>query len=412
MAIHRPASLLRRCAVPVPGLPLLLPLVILAILAILLPRGLARRLPLQDSDLVLVRGTCTSRLDLAHATGRAARTNSTSLRAVYVLEDETQAQELQQRFGAPLNETYLAWPDRPDPKKPGDTRVALAPWLAHRALGESYKWLLYGDDDTFFFVENVKALLQEYDPDLPYIVTDALWHKRKRNLMEAPRCLPCHLSLAYRQAVSERPDRDPGALAAPPPRGGGAGGGGGGSGGSSSQSVAVAPVPPPGCPCTPQLACDFTLNMTGKRKAARSRTRPLVWSPESKMWGFPPDYPTACDYPHFHGGSGVLISVGAMRQVPYSAALSCFYDDVRKRFARPESLKERAHGDRMTSLCFWLHGVAPTDPGLSLSKHEATYIGGRVMDARTANLGSIEKAIKGELPNPSHLWVRGVIKSE
>lgn len=27
-------------------------------------------------------------------------------------------------------------------------RAALVPYLAHKALGDSYKWLLYGDDDT------------------------------------------------------------------------------------------------------------------------------------------------------------------------------------------------------------------------------------------------------------------------
>lgn len=28
-----------------------------------------------------------------------------------------------------------------------------------------------------------------------------------------------------------------------------------------------------------------------------------------------------------------------------------------------------AHGDRLTSRCFWQHGLAITDPGLALTKH-------------------------------------------
>lgn len=36
----------------------------------------------------------------------------------------------------------------------GDTRAAMAPLLAHRAFGPSgYSWMLYGDDDTLFFVQ-------------------------------------------------------------------------------------------------------------------------------------------------------------------------------------------------------------------------------------------------------------------
>ncbi|GIM05744.1 hypothetical protein Vretimale_10220 [Volvox reticuliferus] len=130
-------------------IPRLFSLLFLVLLLRLPQRPHAWRRPLHDADLVIVRGTCTSRLDLAHATGRAARRiNTTDLRIVYVLDDADTAQQLQQRFGSSLNETYLHWPDRPDPKKPGDTRVAMAPWLAHNALGESYKWFLYGDDGT------------------------------------------------------------------------------------------------------------------------------------------------------------------------------------------------------------------------------------------------------------------------
>lgn len=31
--------------------------------------------------------------------------------------------------------------------------------------------MLYGDDDTLFFIDSVSELLQDFDPSLPYIIT-------------------------------------------------------------------------------------------------------------------------------------------------------------------------------------------------------------------------------------------------
>ena len=54
----------------------------------------------------------------------------------------------------------------------GDTRAALAPFLAYRDVPDKdFKWLFYGDDDTLFFVEAAKSLLNSYDPSLPYFIT-------------------------------------------------------------------------------------------------------------------------------------------------------------------------------------------------------------------------------------------------
>ena len=52
----------------------------------------------------------------------------------------------------------------------------MAPFLAHKALGPSYKWLLYGDDDTQFFVDGVLRLVQDFDPDVPWFITDECLH--------------------------------------------------------------------------------------------------------------------------------------------------------------------------------------------------------------------------------------------
>eukprot|EP00198_Chlamydomonas_reinhardtii_P013108 XP_001702445.1 predicted protein [Chlamydomonas reinhardtii] len=365
-----------------------LALTVLLLCSILRDAAGSRRPALRDEDLVLVRATCEKRLDLAHATARAGRPSS-ALRVVYVVDTPALAARLNGHVAREprLNETYLSWPDRPDPRKPGDSRVAMAPWLSHKALGGGgYKWLLYGDDDTYFFLDSVRELLRDYDPDLPYVVTDVLWHKRKRYLSEAPRCLPCHVEPAYVEKAKMRPDKDP------PKR----------PAGAPSLQFHQPPIPPPGCPCTPELACEFTLNVTGGRQAL-TKPIPRKWSPETKYWGFPEGYPSKCDYPHFHGGSGVLVSVGAMRKVSYEAALECYYDDTDKLTAKPGSLKADAHGDRMTSLCFWMNGVALTDPGLGLSQHEHMNQAGHVFDSRAGSIGALERALKEPL-SEAWLW--------
>ena len=40
-----------------------------------------------------------------------------------------------------------------------------------QVFGDSYKWLLYGDDDTMFFIDGVLALVQNLDADVPYFIT-------------------------------------------------------------------------------------------------------------------------------------------------------------------------------------------------------------------------------------------------
>ena len=40
--------------------------------------------------------------------------------------------------------------------QPGDLRAAMAPFIAAKAAGpENFKWMMFGDDDTVFFVDNV-----------------------------------------------------------------------------------------------------------------------------------------------------------------------------------------------------------------------------------------------------------------
>lgn len=45
------------------------------------------------------------------------------------------------------------------------------PFIAHKQLGDSYKWLLYGDDDTVWFMDGVLKFLEDLDPDMPYFIS-------------------------------------------------------------------------------------------------------------------------------------------------------------------------------------------------------------------------------------------------
>ena len=67
-----------------------------------------------------------------------------------------------------------------------------------RHYGDSYKWLLYGDDDTLFFPHALKHTLQDLDPNVPYFLTGAV-------LLVLP-CQPQQLleQAAAPSSVSER----------------------------------------------------------------------------------------------------------------------------------------------------------------------------------------------------------------
>ena len=55
-------------------------------------------------------------------------------------------------------------------------------WLGLQDFHGDYKWMLFGHDDTFFFVNNVLELLQDFDSDLPYVISGmASWHNLFRD---------------------------------------------------------------------------------------------------------------------------------------------------------------------------------------------------------------------------------------
>lgn len=71
------------------------------------------------------------------------------------------------------NETWTWYPDdfRTRSFYSGDSRAGLAPWLAYKELGDSFQWMLYGDDDTVFFLEGVEDVVKDLDPNMPYVIT-------------------------------------------------------------------------------------------------------------------------------------------------------------------------------------------------------------------------------------------------
>lgn len=64
-----------------------------------------------------------------------------------------------------------------------------------QAFGNSFKWLLFGDEDTVFFVDNALELLQDFDPSMPYIITGNMLPVAKEfpRALSASRCMQVHL---------------------------------------------------------------------------------------------------------------------------------------------------------------------------------------------------------------------------
>lgn len=55
-------------------------------------------------------------------------------------------------------------------------RACMAPFIANNTAGiESYKWMLFGDDDTVFYVDNILRMLETLDHTMPYILSDHIW---------------------------------------------------------------------------------------------------------------------------------------------------------------------------------------------------------------------------------------------
>jgi hypothetical protein len=82
------------------------------------------------------------------------------------------------RPGQALPPAVQAWDAYPDdsPKRTGTagaSRAALAPFLALRQLGPTFKWAFVAtsDADTAFFARAAARMVQGLDPEVPYLLT-------------------------------------------------------------------------------------------------------------------------------------------------------------------------------------------------------------------------------------------------
>ncbi|KAK9799721.1 hypothetical protein WJX73_004054 [Symbiochloris irregularis] len=154
-------------------------------------------------DLLVVMPTTIDRLALVEA----GRTWRKGLQAYIVLDRPLEGANVSSSLLAGIDEyqeTYGHFGDIHNGRiwsQPGDARAALTPFRANRTVGlDNYTWILYGDDDTIWFPDNVLRLVNGLDHDTPYFLTDHIWFpewkgRRDRNIhasRRAPRCLPCN----------------------------------------------------------------------------------------------------------------------------------------------------------------------------------------------------------------------------
>ncbi len=60
---------------------------------------------------------------------------------------------------------------------------------------DSFKWVLYGDDDTVFFVDGALDMLENLDYNMPYLLSDDVWFVEddgKHGFL-----LPCRMHASY-----------------------------------------------------------------------------------------------------------------------------------------------------------------------------------------------------------------------
>ncbi|DBA97859.1 hypothetical protein WJX82_007212 [Trebouxia sp. C0006] len=237
-----------------------------------------KRTQLTRKDLLVAIPSTSARLPLVHGS-RVWRRNVPTFIITETGSDAIALTRQAASEGEPL-ERYGEWREASACKKAGDVRAGVTPFLAAHLRGyDNFKWMLYGDDDTVFFVDNALDMLEELDHNMPYFLTDHLWfpdqfdgqpveaHRKMHPNRSAPRCLPC----GY---------HDP--LHAP--------------NGTSNHVPKGSYKAPEGCPCTIETLC-------------RAAENPGYWGPECE-W-LKASYPGMWYFEH--GGAGAILSVGLFR---------------------------------------------------------------------------------------------------
>ncbi|KAG2494746.1 hypothetical protein HYH03_006992 [Edaphochlamys debaryana] len=185
---------------------------------------------------------------------------------------------------------------------------------------DPFKWMLMGDDDTVFFMRGVKALLRDYDPQLPYFLSDCLipGSKSPPDDVWNLRCMPCHL---YPQHASQRLLSTEDAPRAPGP--------------GSGQGQAVSKD----CFCrTDTLCARFQGNAT---RCQQEWEGPVPW-----------------------GGVGAIFSIGLFKRLAAlqgGEGLRAYETCINAPETSVASFP--LGGDAFMSRCLWRLGFPITDPG-------------------------------------------------
>ncbi|KAG2436814.1 hypothetical protein HXX76_006336 [Chlamydomonas incerta] len=181
---------------------------------------------------------------------------------------------------------------------------------------DPFQWMLLGDDDTLFFMRGVKALLRDYDPQLPYFISDSMYvgSRSPQPGVWEMRCYPCHLPWGrWRRAGSRRL--------------------------MAGQKEAAAESGE-GCGCSAEALC--------KKRFPGNETRCQT------EWEGPVPY----------GGVGFILSIGLLKRlaaVQNGDGLHAFEKCINAPEETCMSFPEG--GDAYMARCLWRLGFPVTDPG-------------------------------------------------
>ncbi|KAL3155976.1 hypothetical protein ABBQ32_012968 [Trebouxia sp. C0010 RCD-2024] len=234
----------------------------------------------------------------------------------------------QAEFEGEKLERHGEWREAWGCMKIGDVRAGVTPFLAAHLHGyDNFKWMLYGDDDTVFFIDNALDMLEGLDHNMPYFLTDHLWfpdqfdgrrgegHRKMHPNRAAPRCLPC----GYQD-----PFHAPNGTSAHVPTG-------------SYRA-------PEGCPCNVEAVC-------------KGADNPGFWGAECQWHKFA--HPGWWYFEH--GGAGAILSVGLLRSIEWAK--------MEKRF----DVDGGVSGDsQFMAAVFEESGILPTDPGYGFYRPQMT----------------------------------------
>ncbi|CAK0783338.1 hypothetical protein CVIRNUC_006537 [Coccomyxa viridis] len=208
------------------------------------------------------------------------------------------------------------------------SRSAIAPFLAYRDLGTTFKWVLFGttNTDTALFVDAAQNIVRDLDHTMPYFLSDNMWFgdgafaEAYHPNPYAPACVPCNHSMDTSELTVPRPM---------------------------------------GCPCRPELLCQADLNQSifpdvskycgiprsaAMADCSSSTSNIQTCSDRSNLYRAP-------TRPYsFFGDGGALLSIGLLQNISFV--------DIEKCIARQWS----TGADAFLTACLWKLGIAPTSP--------------------------------------------------